>query len=48
MEAEGTEEGEDTHSRAIFGQFQTIIKFELNGKSIRGKHDYSRIICIYS
>ena len=45
---EGGEKGEDTHTRSIFGQFQTSIKSELIGISIRGKRDPPRIVCIYS
>ena len=44
----GEEEAEEnTHSRTIFGQFQTIIKSELNEISIRGKWDPPRIVSIW-
>ena len=33
---------------SFFGQFETIIKSELIGISIRGKRDPRRIVCIYS
>ena len=42
----GLTEGEDTHSRSIFGQIQTVIKSELIGILIRGKRVPPRIVFI--
>ena len=40
--------GEDTHSRSIFGQFQTVVKSELIQISIGGKRDPPHIVEIDS
>ena len=45
-EEEGEEE--DTHSRSIFSQFQTVIKSEIIRISVRGKRDPLRIVDSYS
>ena len=42
-----TEGGEGTHSKFIFGQFQTVIKSELIGISLRSKRIPTRIVDNY-
>ena len=47
-EGEEEEGGEDTHSRSLFSQFQTVIKSEIIRISVRGKRDPLRIVDSYS